>query len=70
MTAGGSHTIEQYYKEHGHSEVGGVVSNPRHWNNALNESIIPEKYGVKMSQTEWRRKLQELEAEFKTKRGE
>ena len=61
MTAGGSHTIEQYYKEHGGAGRGGDKdNNPRHWNNPLNENIIPEKYGVKMSQTEWLEKLQEM----------
>ena len=60
MTAGGSHTIEQYYKDKGQ---GGSENNPRHWNNALNENIIPEEYGVKMSQTEWLAKLQEMKGE-------
>ena len=56
MTTRGSYTIEQYYKEQGGKEA----NNPRHWNNPLNENIIPEEYGVKMSQTEWLEKLQEM----------
>ena len=61
MTTRGSYTIEQYYKEKGYQ--GGSETNPRHWNNALNENIIPEEYGVKMSQTEWLAKLQEMKGE-------
>ena len=64
MTSGGSHTIEQYYKEHGGAGRGGDKdNNPRHWNNPLNENIIPEEYGVKMSQTEWLAKLQGMKGE-------
>ena len=59
MTTRGSYTIEQYYKEQGGKEA----NNPRHWNNPLNENIIPEEYGVKMSQTEWLAKLQEMKGE-------
>ena len=51
-------TTEQYYT------LGvGTRDNPgegTHWNNSLNESIIPSKYGTEMSQTEWLEKLQEM----------
>ena len=55
-------TIEQYYKFYGKpngtSSDGGRVTH--HWNDPLNENIIPSKYGTELSQTEWLEKLQEM----------
>jgi hypothetical protein len=55
-------TIEQYYKYYGKPDGtnsdGGRVTH--HWNDPLNENIIPSKYGTGLSQTEWLEKLQEM----------